>query len=242
MLNLSSSSPPLPHLSLIILPFTFLPLFTQLHCPVSPSRHDSLQSEVGDISYGSIRLSSDVDNYSALLLEAVAKCEETASNLADSTLSVEALKKEKHRVKTESNRLRNESQVIYSLSQSYTEKGQKPYFAQIELPNYPPPFPLHGSDKENDNKKFKIGSSQIIASVTSSSSSAFVHTTAIEVRVALMKQMEDLYQDAVLTQSAAKREIESLQSAARKAAAECARSKAEVLLLDEKIEDLKNRC
>ena len=66
---------------------------------------------------------SQVDDSSALLLEAVARCDELTLDLADSGASVDMMKKEKMKIKTESCRLRNESQAIHVLSLPFSESS-----------------------------------------------------------------------------------------------------------------------
>ena len=71
---------------------------------LSSSRHrrfESLQEQVGAISCDALRLVTEVDDCSALLLEAVARCDELALDLADSNASIDIMKKEKSKKRKE---------------------------------------------------------------------------------------------------------------------------------------------
>jgi hypothetical protein len=60
-------------------------------------------------------------------------------------------------------------------------------------------------------------------------------------RISLMKHMETLYHHAVQTQSASRREQQTLKLSIAEASRFCARDRAEVVQLDERITELKGR-
>ena len=73
------------------------------------------------------------------------------------------------------------------------------------------------------------------------SSSPLSHSSAIEERLALMQTVEQTYQHAVLTQSASKREQETIKINVKKITQQYLKDREEVAILDQKILDLKTR-
>ena len=235
-------------------------------------RYENLQVQVLDISNDTLKLNTDVDDLSALLLVAVARCEGLVLDVADTEKSIDLMRKEKARVSTESVRLRNESQAVHLLSLPLSI----PEFWVPSRPDFDPSVfntsIASGSNKENDQSRLSNTNTQLTISYNDTDSGKdwgqdkgkmrengressqekgsgkerewerdSVHDSAIEERVALMQHIENLYQHAVQTQSSSKREQQTIKSRAKAAAIECARSKAEVADLDERILDLEKR-
>jgi hypothetical protein len=192
---------------------------------------------VGEMTGGTVRLSSDVDNCSASLLETVARCEEITLELKDSAASVNALRREEEVMRIETVRLRKESCAIYDMSQRVSEsyKTTSSRLVRVEDEN-----------KENERNKSPLAlalaiSSSPSPSPSSTSSLSFNHGLAIEERLTLMQAVEEVYQHAVLTQSSAKREEDAIKATAKRAAQQCQKDKEEVAILDKKILVLKDR-
>jgi hypothetical protein len=193
---------------------------------------------VGELTGSNVQLSVDLDNCSASLLETAARCEEISVELMDLTASVEALKREEEVMRVETVRLRKESCAIYDqsqlISESYKTTGSRVVRVEDE-------------DKENESNKsplalaLAISSSPSSSSFSSSSSHSFNHAQAIEERLTLMQAVEEVYQQAVLTQSNAKSEQETIKAAARKVSQQYLKDKEEVAILDQKILLLKDR-
>lgn len=201
---------------------------------------------------GTVRLSGDVDNCSASLLEAVARCEEITLELKDISASVNALRKEEEMMRVETVRLRKESCVIYDQSQRILEsyKTTSNRLVRVEDEN-----------KENENNKssslapslslaLAISSSSPSPSQSPSSSPSplppssslsFNHGQALEERVTLMQAVEEVYQHAVLTQSAAKREEDAIKCTAKRISLQSFKDEEQIVLLDRKILLLKDR-
>jgi hypothetical protein len=187
---------------------------------------------------GTVRLSSDVDNCSASLLETVARCEEITLELKDSAASVNTLRREEEVMRMETIRLRKESCAIYDQSQRISES----YKTSSRL------IRVEDENKENERNKSPLALALALAissspspSPSSTSSLSFNHGLAIEERLSLMQAVEEVYQHAVLTQSAAKREEDAIKVTAKRAAQQCQKDKDEVDLLDQKILLLKDR-
>ena len=197
---------------------------------------------MGELTGSNVQLSVDVDNCSASLLETAARCEEISVELMDVTASVEALKREEEVMRVETVRLRKESCAIYDqsqlISESYKTTGSRVVRVEDE-------------DKENESNKSPLALALAISSspspspssssFSSSSSHTFNHAQAIEERLTLMQAVEEVYQQAVLTQSNAKREQETIKAAARKVSLQYLKDKEEVDILDQKILLLKDR-
>jgi hypothetical protein len=188
---------------------------------------------------GTVRLSSDVDNCSASLLETVARCEEITLELKDSAASVNTLRREEEVMRMETIRLRKESCAIYDQSQRISESYKTTSSRLIRVED---------ENKENERNNSPLALALVLAissspspSPSSTSSLSFNHGLAIEERLSLMQAVEEVYQHAVLTQSAAKREEDAIKATAKRAAQQCQKDKDEVDLLDQKILLLKDR-
>ena len=224
-----------PHLfSFLFFPFLFINITPHL----SSSRHrrfESLQEQVGAISCDALRLVTEVDDCSALLLEAVARCDELALDLADSNASIDIMKKEKSKISTESCRLRNESQAIYVLSLPHSvatstswNSCKNDYEKTISYLTQ-----IQENEKENNGNYTQLADSSLKDNYTRGS--------VIEERVVLMQRMENLYQQAVQTQSSSKREQQTIKTKITAITIDCAKSKEEISELDEKIRLMQNR-
>jgi hypothetical protein len=193
---------------------------------------------------GTVRLSSDVDICSASILETVARCEEITLELKDSAASVDALRREEEAMRVETARLRKESCDIYDQSKRISESYKTTANRQVRVED---------EDKENENERNKSSLALALAisssaspspspsSSSSSSSLSFNHGVAIKERLSLMQAVEEVYQRAVLTQSAAKREEDAIKSTAKRASLQCQKDKEAVAILDQKILLLKDR-
>ena len=210
---------------------------------------------------GPILLSADVDTYTSLLLEVVAKCEDASLNLKESSATVEMLKKEKANITSKATRLREESDTIYEQSQTISESYKINPFRGGLLSH-------DAADEGNENRTLSTAISirkqshntPVTASSLSSSAAAAtaaaaaataaaaaaaataaassVHSTAVEQRVCLMRCVEDLYQQAVITQSASRKEQEALKYATKQAVFAYTESQARVIELNQRIEEL----
>ena len=183
---------------------------------------------------GPALLSADVDKYTSLLLEVVAKCEDASLHLKASSVTVDILKKEKASLVSKVSRLKEESNTIYEQSQIISETYKaSPVGSGDRLLSYD----VSGGEHES---AAQLQLSTVCVPVCVRSQDAVAHSTAVEQRVSLMRCVEDLYQQAVITQSAARREQEALKVATRKAALACSKSEARVIELDERIAVLKS--
>ena len=183
---------------------------------------------------GPALLSADVDTYTSLLLEVVAKCEDASLHLKESSVTVDMLRKEKASIVAKVSRLREESNTIYEQSQIISESYKaNPIGASSRLLS----CDVSGGENESITQ---LQLSTVCVPVCARSHDAVVHSTAVEQRVSLMRCVEDLYQQAVITQSAARREQDALKVATRQAALAYSKSEARVIELDERIAVLKS--
>lgn len=183
---------------------------------------------------GPALLSADVDTYTSLLLEVVAKCEDASLHLKESSVTVDMLKKEKASLVAKVNRLKEESNTIYEQSQIISESYKA---SPVGLGSRLLSCDVSGGQKESATQ---LQLSTVCVPACVRSQDAVAHSTAVEQRVSLMRCVEDLYQQAVITQSAARREQEALKVATRQAALAYSKSEARVIELDERIAVLKS--
>ena len=172
-------------------------------------------------------LSLEIDEGAVKLLDILTECEETAKSLQDCHASLHALNKESVSLATECAKLRSESEAIYTVSNRIS--GQ------------PDPQPLSPETiryidyMSNQNGALDYGS------IVPLQNDSYSRGLAIEQKVTLMQQMEDVYHNAVTAKSASNKEIEMLKCATKKAAHQCSQNKSELSHLDEKIKELKMR-
>ena len=183
---------------------------------------------------GPALLSADVDTYTSLLLEVVAKCEDASLHLKESSVTVDMLKKERASLVAKVSRLKEESNTIYEQSQIISESYK---VSSTGLGSRMLSCDESGGENESTTQ---LQLSSVCVPVCVRSQDAVAHSTAVEQRVSLMRCVEDLYQQAVITQSAARREQEALKVATRQAALAYSKREARVIELDESIEVLKS--
>ena len=201
------------------------------------TRFETLQEQVGEISCNALRLVTEVDDCSALLLEAVARCDELTLDLADSNASIDIMKKEKLRVSTESCRLRNESQAIYVLSLPHSEATSTSWNSCRN--EYEKTISYLTQIQENEMEKENTENNTQLADPSLKDN--FTRGSAIEERVVLMQRMENLYHQAVQTQSTSKREQQAIKTKINAITIECTKGKEKVSELDQKILLMQNR-
>lgn len=194
---------------------------------------------------GPALLSADIGTYTSLLLEVVAKCEDAYLILKESSVTVEILKKEKGNIMAKIDRLKEESDIIYEqsqiISESYKVNPAQTTHSQLS----------YGvENRENENTTL-LASTCLQLQVREQvqvkeqerslerSQEASAHSTAIEQRVSLMRCVEDLYQQAVITQSTSRREQDSIKVATKQATVAYTTSEARVTELNKRIEELK---
>ena len=193
---------------------------------------------------GPALLSADIGTYTSLLLEVVAKCEDASLNLKESSVTVEILKKEKGNIMAKIDRLKEESNVIYEqsqiISESYKVNPAQTTHSQLsyvienrEIENAIPLTSTCVQVQVREQVQVKEQERSV-----ERSREASAHSTAIEQRVSLMRCVEDLYQQAVITQSASRREQESIKLATKQATLAYTTSEARVTELNKRIEVL----
>lgn len=189
---------------------------------------------------GPALLSANVGTYTSMLLEVVAKCEDASLNLKESSVTVEMLKKEKGNITAKIDRLKEESNTIYEqsqiISESYKVNPAQTTHSQLS-------YGIVNREIENATQLTNTcvqEQVQVHVQVRGQdrSQDASARSTAIEQRVSLMRCVEDLYQQAVITQSASRREQESIKLATKQATLAFTRSEARVAELDRRIEVL----
>ena len=190
-------------------------------------RNVPLKQQIADMTEKQKHLSLEIDEGAIKLLDILTECEDTAKNIQDCNASLHALNKENNNLVNECVQLRSESEAIYTVSN--------------RISGFPDSIPLSSETLRYVDYTSNQNGALDYSSIVPLQNDSYSRGIAIEQKVSLMQQMEEIYQNAVTAKSASNRELERLKSETKKAAHLCSHNKSELAHLDEKIKELKIR-